>query len=127
MAAILLTAAGREIPLRFDGQAWLDIEEHFGSLGEMNRRMAESEKPMQAAMELAAIVSAGGARKYGGEAVTAAWLTENLTPREMNAAAALAKAAVTRGLTRRKAQDEDVDEVAEELAKNAESCSTEER
>ena len=54
-----MTIAGRKTGLRFDVQAWLEVEEAFGSLEAMIRRMDEGERPMEAALTLAAVSAEG--------------------------------------------------------------------
>ena len=72
MEKLEMKAAGRVLRFAFDLRAWFDLEHVFGSLTEMNRRMEENDRPMEASMELAAITATAGDRT--SEPVTAAWL-----------------------------------------------------
>lgn len=118
--SMTITAGGRTIGFRFDVQAWLCVEEAFGSLEAMTRRMDGGEKPMEASLTLAAIEANAYERHTGGTPdITAEWLRENLTPRSASLACSYAKVALVEGMKRGSAEDgdEDVDVVAEELQK----------
>lgn len=116
MEKLEMKAAGRVLRFAFDLRAWFDLERVFGSLTEMNRRLEENDRPMEASMELAAITATAGDRS--SEPVTAAWLMEHLTPKQAGKAAMLAKAAFVEGMTREEEEPEGpTDAVLEELQK----------
>lgn len=116
MEELRMKAAGRELRFAFDLQAWFDVEHVFGSLSEMNRRMEENDRPMEASMELAAITATAGDRS--GEPVTTAWLREHLTPRQASKAAIMAKTAFVDAMTREEEEPEGpTDAVLEDLEK----------
>lgn len=115
---------GRELPLFFDVQAWLDVEKRFGCLSEMNRRISDGEKPMDACMELLAATANAGARKHGEKAdYSAQWFIDRLTPKRASAAATAAKQAFVDGMARDEVENEeaDVDVVAQEIQKKTDA------
>lgn len=110
MAKQTMTVRGRELGFYFDTRAWLKIEEKFGSMGEMARRMDENEKPLEASLALACITANAYQRKNSlPEDVTEDWLTDNLSPRQMSRAVSMAKNAYIVGM-RRETEDADTDE-----------------
>lgn len=124
-----MTIAGRKTGLRFDVQAWLEAEEAFGSLEAMIRRMDEGERPMEAALTLAAIEINAYERHAGGTPdATVEWLRASLAPKEAAMLTARAKLALTKGMRREHAEDddEDVDLVAREIEKKTEKASGQE-
>lgn len=124
-----MTIAGRKTGLRFDVQAWLEVEEAFGSLEAMIRRMDEGERPMEAALTLAAIEINAHERHAGGTPdATVEWLRASLAPKEAATLTARAKLALTEGMRREHAEDndEDVDLVAREIEKKTEKASGQE-
>lgn len=124
-----ITIAGRKTGLRFDVQAWLEVEEAFGSLEAMIRRMDEGERPMEAALTLAAIEINAHERHAGGTPdATVEWLRASLAPKEAATLTARAKLALTEGMRREHAEDDDgdVDLVAREIEKKTEKASGQE-
>ena len=121
-----MTIAGRKTGLRFDVQAWLEVEEAFGSLEAMIRRMDEGERPMEAALTLAAIEI--NAHAGGTPDATVEWLRAYLSPKEAAMLTARAKLALTEGMRREHAEDDDgdVDLVAREIEKKTEKASGQE-
>lgn len=120
MAMNTMRAAGRTLRLRFDLQAWLEIEERFDSLGAMLEALDRGARPMRASLDACAILARAGARHAGEpDAPDAAWMAAHLSPRQANALIRLARAAIVLGLRREdvEQEDEDVDVVAEEIAK----------
>lgn len=120
MAMNTMRAAGRTLRLRFDLQAWLEIEERFDSLGAMLEALDRGTRPMRASLDACAILARAGARHAGEpDAPDAAWMAAHLSPRQANALISLARAAIVLGLRREdvEQEDEDVDVVAEEIAK----------
>ena len=101
-----LTIAGRKTGLRFDVQAWLEVEEAFGSLEAMIRRMDEGERPMEAALTLAAIEINAHERHAGGTPdATVEWLRASLAPKEAATLTARATLARTAGRRREHAEE----------------------
>lgn len=127
MNGLKMTAAGREITMYFDTQAWLDVEKEFGSMSAMYELMEEDKNPMLVNLRLAEITARAGARHEAGEGeesetpVTLAWLIKNLTPKQAKRANTLAKLAVAQGMQRENVddEDEDIDVVAQELQKKS--------
>lgn len=126
---IRMKVGERNVQLRFDVQAWLEVEEAFGSLDAMIRRMDEGERPMEAALTLAAIEINAHERHAGGTPdATVEWLRASLAPKEAAMLTARAKLALTEGMRREHAEDddEDVDLVAREIEKKTEKASGQE-
>ena len=96
----------RTFPVRFDLGAWMEIDERFGGLDQM-----EADKTVKARIACLAIFARAGARYCGGEAPTEEYLTKNLSPQ--------ASRAFVAGMKREMAEDddEDIDVVAEKLKK----------
>lgn len=126
---IRMKVGERNVQLRFDVQAWLEVEEAFGSLEAMIRRMDEGERPMETALTLAAIEINAHERHAGGTPdATVEWLRASLSPKEAAMLTARAKLALTEGMRREHAEDddEDVDLVAREIEKKTEKASGQE-
>jgi len=125
MAGLTMNVGGRELLFRFDVLAWQQIEARFGSLTRMKNLLDKDICPMMTLRKLAAVTASAGERYKTGnlaaEPVTEEWLTENLSPKQMQEANSLAQAAVNIGQLRENAADEDdqheVDEVLEEIEK----------
>ena len=115
-----MNAAGKRLTMYFDTRAWVEFEDAFYSTEELLRRISENDRATEARIQLAAVTANCGARKEGrNEAYTPEWLMDNLTPKQIREAAAMAQQAWLEGM-RREAVDDDsqeVDEVAAELAK----------
>lgn len=117
-----MEAAGKRLAFYFDVRAWLDFENQYYTTDELLRRIDKNDKPTEALLHLAAVTATAGARKEGrNEAISAEWLMDNLTPKQMRRAAKLAQQAWLDGMRREDVndEDEDVDVVAAELAKKA--------
>lgn len=117
-----IRVGGQPLTYRFDLKAWLEIEEAFGSLEEMNRKVKVKDHPMTANLKMLSIIATRGAVHRDGkeaEPVTMGMLAESLSPSEMSFAVMQAQAAILAGMERKHVddEDEDVDVVAEELAK----------
>lgn len=104
----------RTFPIRFDLGAWMEIDERFGSLEQM-----EADKTVKARIACLAIFARAGARYHGGEAPTEEYLTQHLGPKGLVQANRQASRAFVAGMKRETAEDddEDIDVVAEELKK----------
>mgnify|MGYP001069591634 CR=1 FL=1 len=102
----------RTFPVRFDLGAWMEIDERFGGLDQM-----EADKTVKARIACLAIFARAGARYCGGEAPTEEYLTKNLSPKAQ--ANRQASRAFVAGMKREMAEDddEDIDVVAEKLKK----------
>lgn len=112
----------RALRFRFTVKAWLEVEEKVGSLGKLFKRFEEDDKPLAASITLAAACATAGEKHAGGtEEITEAYLIEHLSPKQMKEANMLARKALTIGMRRETAEDEDevVDAVLEELKKKA--------
>lgn len=122
MAKITLKAAGKEILLRWDLEAWVALEEEGYSL---DRVIAEtkSETPHRAWLQFMTVMANSGARHCGEKPeYTAEWLVKHLTPSDMRAGRSLCMMAYMAGNRRENAEDDDdVDEVLAELKKKRES------
>ena len=68
----------RTFPVRFDLGAWMEIDERFGGLDQM-----EADKTVKARIACLAIFARAGARYCGGEAPTEEYLTKNLSPKAL--------------------------------------------
>ena len=121
MSKLSMTAAGRELTMYFDNQAWLDIEDEFGTIGKMYEAIDGEERPMRAMMRAAVVTANAGQRHAGKEAdFTLEWMIRNLSPKQQRKANTLAKLAIAEGMKRETVEDEDegdIDLVARELQK----------
>lgn len=117
----------RELLFRFTTRVWVEIEEKYGSLDRMLKKIEDDDKPATTLIQLSAATATAGERHRGGkECVTADWLIDNLSPRQIKRANSLAKTAVTIGMRREEAEDDDnevIDVVLEELKKKEEKPS----
>ena len=85
----------RTFPVRFDLGAWMEIDERFGGLGQM-----EADKTVKARIACLAIFARAGARYCGGEAPTEEYLTKNLSPKALAQANRQASRAFVAGYRR---------------------------
>ena len=119
-----MTVKERKLLFRFTTRAWLEIEEKVGSLTKLLRRIDEDDAPMNALIQLTAACATAGEKYAGGkERITADWLAENLSPKQIKWANHLAKLALTVGMRREEAEqadDEIIDVVLEEIKKKEE-------
>ena len=116
----VMEAAGKRLAMYFDTRAWLDFEREYYSTDELLRRITEGDKATEARVQLAAVTATAGARREGRkETITPDWLMDNLTPKQIRQATALAQAAWLEGMKREMVEDDDqdVDVVAAELEK----------
>lgn len=121
-----MMVGGHPLTFRFDVSAWLEIEEKFGSLDAMGQKMQTGDKPLTTNMEMMVILANCQERylhKERARCLTMEELQESLSPKQVREAIRQAKAAVKVGMIRKNAddEDEDVDVVADELAKKAEA------
>lgn len=125
MSKLTMIIASRELTMRFDLQAWIDVEETFGSLEALFDALETGKKAMITQLELAAITANAGERYAGREPdISAEWLKKNLSPKQAQKISLMAKAAIIRGMKRENADDDDeepVDVVAEEIQKKTEN------
>lgn len=112
---------GRTIALAFDTQAWLDMEDRFGSLADM----AESQNMLSTRLDMLVILSRGGARKRPeASEIDRDWLISSVAPHELLELVGNANRNIADNMAGRETikNDEPVDVVLEELnAKNAQS------
>ena len=87
----------RTFPVRFDLGAWMEIDERFGGLDQM-----EADKTVKARIACLAIFARAGARYCGGEAPTEEYLTKNLSPKALAQANRQASRAFVAGGGRRR-------------------------
>lgn len=121
MSKLSMTAGGRELLMRFDTEAWLDVEDEFGTIGKMYEEIDGENKPMRAMMR-AAVIMANAGERHAGRApdITLEWMVANLTPKQQRKANTLAKIAVAEGMKRETVESDDegdIDLVAKELQK----------
>lgn len=115
-----MRVAGEPLYMRFDTQAWLEVEECFGSLDEMDEAISGKDKPMHARLEMIAILARAGARYSGVQSkADVAWMREHMTPRQVMQGVRLCREAILRGMRRETIEQEDeaIDVVAAEIAK----------
>lgn len=122
MSVLSITAKGRTLTMYFDLAAWLEVEETFGSLEKLWAKVDADDEPMKTQLQLAAIVANAGERKAGREPdITTEWLRDNLSPKQARTINTLAKIAMSLGLKRETADDDDetgdIDVTAKELLK----------
>lgn len=94
----------RTFPIRFDLGAWMEVDERFGSLEQM-----EADKTVKARIACLAIFARAGARYHGGEAPTEEYLTQHLGPKGLVQANRQASRAFVAGMKREMAEDDDED------------------
>lgn len=123
MSKLSMTVQGRELNMYFDNQAWLDIEEEFGTIGKMYEAIDGEQSPMRAMMQVAVITANAGMRRAGNPPdLTLEWMIANMSPKQARRANTLAKLAIAEGMKRETVEDEDegdVDMVAKELQKKS--------
>lgn len=121
MSKLSMTAAGRELTMYFDNQAWLDMEDEFGTIGKMYEAIEGDDHPMRAMMRAAVVTANAGLRHAGKEPdITLDWMAKKLSPKQQRKANTLAKLAIAEGMKRETVEDEDegdIDLVARELQK----------
>lgn len=121
MSKLSMTAAGRELTMYFDNQAWIDMEDEFGTIGKMYEAIEGDDHPMRAMMRAAVVTANAGLRHAGKEPdITLDWMAKNLSPKQQRRANTLAKLAIAEGMKRETVEDEDegdIDLVARELQK----------
>lgn len=120
MSKLSMIIGEKTVLLRWDVEAWSEIEQMGYGLEKMLDAL-ESDTPTEARLVLCAAMINSGARYTGETAdMTPEWLRKNLTPTAMRAITALSNLAFRAGNRREFAQDNDddkVDVVLEELEK----------
>lgn len=105
---LVLEVKERKLLFRFTTRAWLAIEAQLGSLGALLERMSGSDRPLDAAITLITETANAGDRYAGGKGdITRDFIIDNLTPKQIKAATHLAKTAVTAGMRREEADQDD--------------------
>lgn len=110
----------KTLRFRFTTRAWLEIEEKIGSLSRFFERIEKEDRPLDASIILAAACATAGEKHAGNdERITEEYLIDHLSPKQIKEANALARRALTIGMRRETADqdDEPVDAVLEELKK----------
>ena len=114
--ALTMNAGGRELLFRFTVRAWVEIEEKLGSLNRLLERIDSDDAPLTALITLSAATATAGNRYRG--IVTEDDLIDSLSPMQIKLANRLAKTALTIGMRREEAEQDDdevIDVVLEEL------------
>lgn len=115
----MVEIGGAQVRLAFDLQAWFEVEDAFGSMDNLRERLTEDKRPVQACMALLAIEANAGARAVGEETKhTVEEMLAKVKPWQVAELTGAAYDTLAEGM-RREENDahEDVDVVAEELAK----------
>ena len=127
MAKISFTVNDREVVLRYDVQAIVDVEEIYDTMDEAQKRMSGKGKSRaRAVLDVLACMANAGARHEKREAdFTPDWFVQNLTPAQYNEARVLIQRAIIVGNYRECSTDDDreVDAVLEEIRKKKELMS----
>lgn len=117
--ALTMNAGGRELLFRFTVRAWVEIEEKLGSLNRLLERIDSDDAPLTALITLSAATATAGNRYRGiTECVTEDDLIDNLSPMQIKLANRMAKTALTIGMRREEAEQDDdevIDVVLNEL------------
>ena len=116
---LVMMVKERKLLFRFTTRAWWNIEQKVGSLNVLLERMKSDDKPLDAMTILCAETATAGA-KHEGETgkITQDWILDNMTPREVKRAGRMAKDAVTVGMRRENAEQDDeevIDAILEEI------------
>lgn len=118
---LVMEVKGRKLLFRFTTRAWYELEQKIGSLNKLLDRIEGDDRPLDAMIELAAQTATAGERFMGGSGkITRDYLIDNLSPKQIRRANALAKTALTVGMHREEADQDDnevIDVVLEELEK----------
>ena len=81
MESITVKIGGREIPLWFGMNQFMEIEEEIGNLGTARDMIMKDKKRIRNIVGMIRIMGNGGLKKAGQEAdLTDEWLTENMDP-----------------------------------------------
>lgn len=123
MEKLKITAGGRELTLRWDVEAWLELEDAGHPIEEIVAK-TKSDTPHRAWLVFAAALCNSGQRHDGKDPdITPEWLSKNLTPKELRIAEAACILAYLMGEKRSGAEDDDeeTDAVLEELKKKTKS------
>ena len=125
---LTLEVKGRKLLFRFTTRAWHNLEKKIGSLNKLLNRITDDDRPMDAMLELCAETATAGERyNESRDVITKEWLIENLSPLEVKRAYTVAKDALTIGMRRENADQDDseVIDVYLEEAKAAERAKKE--
>lgn len=121
MSMMAMTAAGRELQFFFNNDAWLEIEETFGTIDRMFDLIDGEEAPLKHQLKMTAIIINAGLKKAGGTPdITPEWLKEHLSPKQIRKSGTMAKMAIKIGWKRENVDDDDdtpIDEVLAEIEK----------
>lgn len=119
MKSKLVTIGGVQVHLAFDLLAWFEVEDEFESLDAMRKKLTSNARPVQTLVKLLTIEANAGERMTGGSTkYTAEWMRKHLKPGQVPEMTAAAYEAMAEAMKRDDSgHDEDVDVVAEELAK----------
>ena len=86
MENITLNIMGREIPLRFRMNQFIQIEEEIGNLGEVRDLILKGRNRLRNLVGVIRILGNAGLKAAGEEAdLTDEWLTENMDPHALMA------------------------------------------
>ena len=106
MSMLTMTAEGRELLFFFNNEAWLDIEDEFGTLERMFDLIDGEESPLKHQLKMTAIIINTGLKKVGKTPdITPEWLKEHLSPKQIRKSGTMAKMAIKIGWKRETAND----------------------
>lgn len=98
----------RKLLFRFTTRAWWNIEQKEGSLSKLLDRMNSDERPLDANCVLLAETATAGERFKGSkETITKDWILDHMSPMQVKRATVMAKSAVTAGMRREEAEQDD--------------------
>lgn len=130
MKKLSMVAGGRELTLRYTVQVMCEAEETYGSIGKLMDRMGGNDRPMQATLDMISYMANAGEKHAGRAAdITPEWLRANLSPKQLQEARVLCIHALTVGMHRECAEDDDkeVDAVLAEIQKKSAAKQAEEK
>ena len=86
MEGLILKIGGREIPLRFRMNQFIEIEEEIGNLGEVRDMILQGKNRLRNMVSVIRILGNAGLKHAGQEAdLTDEWLKENMDPHALMA------------------------------------------
>ena len=85
MDNISINIGGRDIPLRFRMNQFIEIEENVGNLGQITEMVLTGDKRLRNTVTLIRILGNAGLKHAGEQAeLTEAWLGDNMDPYRLN-------------------------------------------
>ena len=84
MDNISINIGGRDIPLRFRMNQFIEIEEEIGNLGEVRELILEGKQRLRNLVKIIRILGNAGLKHEGStEMLTEEWLAENMNPHSL--------------------------------------------